>query len=164
MQPAPDLQGVNGQVVTVIGETEIRIDHVRQPVKVRIVDDLNQNMILGCDVLAGAQIDMSRRILTMHGHSWSLFSNDIGIAGLGSVLPVTGSPPFNELLRRNADVFSANKDAIGNCKKFPMHTLPVGSAPQTLRAGDTVLLPGEPSSSFFALGSAATQSNGRHVH
>ena len=44
------------------------------------------------------------------------------------------------------------------------HTLPVGSAPQTLRAGDTVLLPGEPSSSFFALGSAATQSNGRHVH
>ena len=82
VQPAPDLQGVNGQVVTVIGETEIRIDHVRQPVKVRIVDDLNQNMILGCDVLAGAQIDMSRRILAMHGHSWSLFSNDIGIAGL----------------------------------------------------------------------------------
>ena len=126
VQPAPDLQGVNGQVVTVIGETEIRIDHVRQPVKVRIVDDLNQNMILGCDVLAGAQIDMSRRILTMHGHSWSLFSNDIGIAGLGSVLPVTGSPPFNELLRRNADVFSANKDAIGNCKIFPMHIQTVG--------------------------------------
>ena len=44
------------------------------------------------------------------------------------------------------------------------NSLPVGSAPRTLRVGDTVLLPGEPSSSFFALGSTATQSNGSHVH
>ena len=83
VQPAPNLQGVNGQVVTVVGETELRIDHVRKPVKFRIVDDLNQDMILGCDVLAGAQIDLSRRLLTMHGHRWPLYSNDIGLAGLG---------------------------------------------------------------------------------
>ena len=121
VQPAPNLQGVNGHVVTVIGETELRIDHVRKPVKFRIVDDLNQDMILGCDILDGAQIDMSRRVLTMHGHRWPLYSNDVGLAGLGSVLPVTGSPKFNQLLRRNADVFSVNDDSIGNCKINPMH-------------------------------------------
>ena len=52
--------------MNVAGETEVTIDG---PVT---VDNLHQQLILGCDVLMGAQIDLQRRILTLQGQSWPL--------------------------------------------------------------------------------------------
>ena len=74
LRPSPRIQAVNGTHIKVIGETEIQLDLIPDPVAVIIVEDISHDMILGEVTLrsGAAVIDMGNDSLTWYGRQWWL--------------------------------------------------------------------------------------------
>ena len=73
-RPSPRIQAVNGTHIKVIGETEIQLDLIPDPVSVIIVENISHDMILGeISLRSGAAvISMGNDSLTWYGRIWRL--------------------------------------------------------------------------------------------
>ena len=68
-------------------------------------------MVLGEDALQDGQgiIDFGRNVLRWHRREWPMRRIEHAfVASLGQVLPETGDEQIKQLIRKNADLFSAN--------------------------------------------------------
>ena len=124
LQPAGPLQSVTGYSLDVVGSTQISIDGVDKPVDVTVVRGLTGELILGCDVLNDSMIDLTRGIITLHGKSWPIMrrlSHQVDM-----ILPGTGDPVFNRVIRSNEDLFATPGKSPGHCVYQPMKIETIG--------------------------------------
>ena len=107
LRPSPRKQAVNGTHIKVIGETEIQLDLIPDPVSVIIVENISHDMILGeISLRSGAAvINMGNDSLTWYGRIWRQFLPTYH--SLGPTAPETGDNRIDKLVRKNADIFSA---------------------------------------------------------
>ena len=72
LRPSSCIQAVNGTHIKVIGETEIQLDLIPDPVSVIIVENISHDMILGeISLRSGAAvINMGNDSLTWYGRKW----------------------------------------------------------------------------------------------
>ena len=121
---APALRGVSGASLYVRGSTEIKIQGVTKPIRVTVLSDLPCKMMLGEDALQDGQgiIDFGRNVLRWHRREWPRrrFGHAFE-ASLGQLLPETGDEQINELIKKNADLFSAKGEPNGVCSNSPIH-------------------------------------------
>ena len=65
-------------------------------------------------------IDLSRNRLRWHQKNWKIISKaSVYAAGLGQILPETGSKKINKLVSKNADLFSTKGESNGFCDLIP---------------------------------------------
>ena len=122
LRAAPALRGVSGEALDVRGCTEIKIKGVKEQVVVTVLADLPCKIVLGEDALreGHAVIDLSRNRLRWHQKIWKIISKaSVYAAGLGQILPETGSKKINKLVSKNADLFSAKGESNGFCDLIP---------------------------------------------
>ena len=121
LRSSPDLQSVTGDKLIVVGATDIHIDGLAHPVTVRVVSNLKEDLILGCDVLADSIINLKQGLLTMKGKTWPLLrSRPFGMGVSGSVLPTAGNTVFDAIIRENADIFSTKQTPTDTSVLPPM--------------------------------------------
>ena len=121
---ATALQGVSGTSLDVRGLTEIKIQGVTEPVQVSVLGDLPCKMVLGEDALQDGQgiINFSRNVLRWHRREWPMRRIEHAFkASLGQVLPETGYEQINQLIQKNADLFSAKGEPNGFCSNSSIH-------------------------------------------
>ena len=121
---APALGGVSGASLDVRGSTEIKIQGVAKPIRVTVLGDLPCKMVLGEDALQDGQgiIDFGRNVLRWHRREWPMRRIEHAFeASLGQVLPETGDEQINQLIQKNADLFSAKGEPNGFCSNSPIH-------------------------------------------
>ena len=127
LRSSPDLQSVTGDKLLVVGATDINIDGLTKPIAVRIVRNLNDDLILGCDVLADSVINLKRGLLTIQGKTWPLLrSCSFGMGVFGSVPPTTGNEMFNVIIRENAGIFSTKQTPHDSSILPPMKIMTTG--------------------------------------
>ena len=113
------LQSVTGQKLTVLGETEINIDHIG-PVQVIVITHMSNDMIVGMDTLMKGQAS-----LNLHHNNMLWFNRTLpltshesnGIAGCSDTMLASGIP----------DVFSGPGEPLGSHKGTPLCILTSGS-------------------------------------
>ena len=118
IQTAPSLQGVNGLKLDVIGKTMIRLDDIKPAIEVVIVKTLPHEMIIGDASLrkGKAKLDLQQNRMHWFGKQWTLGRHGTqGHDGIGPIAPQTGNARINDLVTRNADIFSAKGEANGEC-------------------------------------------------
>ena len=121
---APALRGVSGASLDVRGSTEIKIQGVAKPFRVTVLGDLPCKMVLGEDALQDGQgiIDFDRNVLRWHRREWPMRRIEHAFeASLSQVLPETGDEQINQLIQKNADLFSAKGEPNGFCSNSPIH-------------------------------------------
>ena len=121
---APALRGVSGASLDVRWSTEIKIQGVAKPIRVTVLGDLPCKMVLGEDALQDGQgiIDFGRNVLRWHRREWPMRRIEHAFeASLGQVLPETGDEQINQLIQKNADLFSAKGEPNGFCLNSPIH-------------------------------------------
>ena len=114
----PRMQAVNGTEIQAIGQTEIQLDLVPEPIKVIIVETLPHDMILGDSVLRNgcAVLDLRNNSLLWYGRKWSIERHGLtGFESIGPIAPQTGNACIDQLVRQNSDVFSAKGERLGDC-------------------------------------------------
>ena len=114
---APALRGVSGASLDVRGS--IKIQGVAKPIRVTVLGDLPCKMVLGEDALQDGQgiIDFGRNVLRWHRREWPTRRIEHAFeASLGQVLP-----EINQLIQKNADLFSAKGEPNGFCSNSPIH-------------------------------------------
>ena len=118
---APALRGVSGASLDVRGATEIKIKGVAQPIQVTILGDLPCKMVLGEDALQNGKgiIDFHRNVLRWYQKEWPM--RRIEQASSGQVLPETGDEQLNQLIQKNADLFSAKGEPNDFCATTPIN-------------------------------------------
>ena len=119
-QQAPPLQSVTGTLLDVVGSTDIYIDGMQSPINVIIVRNLQEQLILGCNVLANTIIDLSRGIVRIQGKTWPIMRPHKRDYRIDVILPATGNTRFNKLIRDNEDLFSKASKSLGQCIYTPM--------------------------------------------
>ena len=85
-------------------------------------------MVLGEDALQDGQgiIDFGRNVLRWHRREWPMRRIEHGFeASLGQVLPKTGDEQINQLIQKNADLFSAKGEPKGFCSNSPYILKPI---------------------------------------
>ena len=81
-------------------------------------------MVLGEDALQDGQgiIDFGRNVLRWHRREWPMGRIEHAFeASLGQVLPETGDERINQLIQKNADLFSAKGEKNVFCSNSPIH-------------------------------------------
>ncbi len=94
------LQSVCGSLLDVRSITEVRIDSIKRPIEVVMVNDLPHELILEEDVLRAGNsvISFREREFSWYGKSWPIRQcNYLGFAVVGPVLPATGKRSFERL-------------------------------------------------------------------
>ena len=120
LQPAGPLQSVTGDSLYVVGSTQVSLDGVDRPVNVTVVRGLREELILGCDVLNESTIDLTRGIITLNGKEWPIMRRSRYNKQVSIILPGTGSPVFDRLIRDNEDLFAKKGKSPGRCVYPPM--------------------------------------------
>ena len=121
---APALRGVSGASLDVRGSTEIKIQGVAKTIRVTVLGDLPCKMVLGEDALQDGQgiIDFGRNALRWHRREWPMRRIQHALeASPGQVLPETGDGQINQLIQKNAYLFSAKGEPNGFCSNSPIH-------------------------------------------
>ena len=118
LRKSPPLQGVNGLSLDVMGQAQVRIAGIRVPIEVVIAKDLPYEMIIGDPLLrhGRAVINFHNNILRWFRRTWIIQRQKRSDScSMGPVTPKIGNKAFDELMRRNADVFSAKGETNGTC-------------------------------------------------
>ena len=119
---APALQGVSGTALDVRGVTEIKIKGVAQPIRVTILGDVPCKMGEGALQNGKGIIDFHRNVLRWYQKEWPMRRIEHTFeASLGQVLPETGDKQLNQLIQKNADLFSAKGEPNGFCATTPIN-------------------------------------------
>ena len=84
-----------GTLLDVVGATDISIDGLDAPITVIIVRNLQEQLILGCNVLANTLIDLSRGIVRIDGKTWPIMKSRQSDNHVYVILPATGNVRFN---------------------------------------------------------------------
>ena len=98
-----------------------------------------EQLILGCDVLSSAIIDLGRGVVTIHGKTWPIYHTKKRNTQVGIIMPATRNTVFNKLIRDNHDLFSSPNKQLGTCKYIPM-TISTTGPPISQRAYRAPLL------------------------
>ena len=141
LRKSPPLQGVNGLSLDVMGQTQVRIAGIREPIEVVIAKDLPYEMIIGDPLLrhGRAVINFHNNTLRWFRRTWIIQRQKRSDScSIGPVTPKTGNKAFDELMRRNADVFSAKGETNGTCTLTAL-TIKTNSAPINQKAYRTPL-------------------------
>ena len=141
LRPSPRIQAVNGTHIKVIGETEIQLDLIPDPVSVILVENISHDMILGeISLRSGAAvISMGNDSLTWYGRIWRLSRQFLPTYhSLGPTAPETGDNRIDKLVRENADIFSAKGEPNGDCHLAAL-TIKTNCAPISQKAYRTQL-------------------------
>ena len=120
----PTLRGVSGASLDVRGSTEIKIQGVAKPIRVTVLGDLLCKMVLKEDALQYGQgiIDFGQNVLRWHRREWPMQRIVHAFeASLGQVLPETGYEQINQLIQKNAYLFSAKGEPNSFCSNSPIH-------------------------------------------
>ena len=120
LNKTPRVQAVNGTEINTIGQTQIQLDLIPDPVSVIIVDKLSHEMILGESVLRSgcAILDLKDNILQWYGRKWKVQRHGIaGFESIGPITPQTGDANIDALVRQNADLFSSKGEKPGICDR-----------------------------------------------
>ena len=74
LNKTPRVQAVNGTEINTIGQTQIQLDLIPNPVSVIIVDKLSHEMILGESVLRSGCVilDLRDNIRQWYGRKWKV--------------------------------------------------------------------------------------------
>ena len=95
-----------------------------QPIRVTILGDLPSKIVLGEDALQNGKgiIDFHRNVLRWYQKEWPMRRIEHAFeASLGQVLPETGDEQLNQLIQKNADLFSAKGEPNGFCATTPIN-------------------------------------------
>ena len=117
LKATPRLQAVNGTAIQIIGQTEIQIDLIPDPVPVIIAENIPHKMIIGDEFLrlGGAILDLGNNSMTWFGRRWSMQrSHPITNDSFGPTTPMTGNAEIDRLVRNNSNLFSAKGEPIGD--------------------------------------------------
>ena len=118
LRPTQRIQAVNNTQINTVGETEIQLDFLPNPIHVIVVDGIQHQMIIGKQTLrhGAAVLDLGKNQLSWYGRNLTLQAvKTAGHAGIGLTAPRIGNPDIDKLVRNNADVFSSNGEPNGNC-------------------------------------------------
>ena len=118
LHKTPRLQAVNGTEIQTIGQTQIQLDLIPEPISVIIVDSLSHDMIIGESILRSgcAILDLKNNVLQWYGRKWEIQQNSVsGFESIGPITPQTGNANIDALIRENADLFSAKGEKPGRC-------------------------------------------------
>ena len=127
-QTSTRLQSVTGEKLVILGETEVQVDQAG-PIKLLVVEDMQDPMILGIDslLLGKANLNLHHNTMSWHGKIWSLQSNESGgLAGLSHTCPLTDIPALDNVLLAYSDVFSGPNDPNGFYNKNPFRIITEG--------------------------------------
>ena len=89
-----------------------------------VLGDLPCKIVLGEDVIQDSQgiIDFSQNVLRWHRREWPMRCIEHAFeASLVQVLPETGDEQINQLIQKNAELFSAKGEPNGFCSNSPIH-------------------------------------------
>ena len=117
LKATPRLQAVNGTAIQIIGQTEIQIDLIPDPVPVIIAENIPHKMKIGDEFLrlGGAILDLGNNSMTWFGRRWSMQrSHPITNDSFGPTTPMTGNAEIDRLVRNNSNLFSAKGEPIGD--------------------------------------------------
>ena len=92
--------------------------------KSTVLGDLPCKMVLGEDALQDGQgiINFGLNMLRWHRREWPKRRIEHAFeASLGQVLPETGYEQINQLIQKNADLFSAKGEPNVFCSNSPIH-------------------------------------------
>ena len=118
LEKTPRVQAVNGSDISTIGQTQIQLDHIPDPVHVVIVDELPHEMILGNSILRNgcAVLDLHNNVLKWYGRNWKIKQHELaGYESIGPLPPKIGNARIDKIVRINADIFSAKGEPLGKC-------------------------------------------------
>ena len=138
---APVLRAVFVASLDVRGSPEITIQEVAKPIRVMILGDLPRKMVLGEDALQDGQgiIDFSQNVLRWHQRECPMRRIKHAFEdSLGQVLPETGYEQINQLIQKNANLFSAKGEPHGFCNNSPINNK-TNQAPKSQAAYRTAL-------------------------
>ena len=127
-QTSTRLQSVTGEKLVILGETEVQVDQAG-PIKLLVVEEMQDPMILGIDslLLGKANFNLHHNTMSWHGKIWSLQSNESGgLAGLSHTCPLTDIPALDNVLLAYSDVFSGPNDPNGFYNKNPFRIITEG--------------------------------------
>ena len=96
----------------------IQLDDITPAIEVVIVKTLPHEMIIGDASLrkVKAKLDLQQNRMHWFEKQWTLGRHGKkGYDGIGPIVPQTGNASINELVTRNADIFSAKGEANGEC-------------------------------------------------
>ena len=138
----PRVQAVNGTDICTIGQTQIQLDLIPEPVPVIIVEQLPHDMIIGNSILRSgcAILDLPDNSLHWYGRRWRIKQHGAhGFESIGPITPQTGNANIDALVRRNADLFSAKGEKPGRCDLEAL-TIKTNCAPICQKAYRTPLV------------------------
>ena len=118
LEKTPRVQAVNGSDISTIGQTQIQLDHIPDPVHVVIVDELPHEMIIGNYILRNgcAVLDLHNNVLKWYGRNWKIKQHELaGYESIGPLPPKIGNARIDKIVRINADIFSAKGEPLGKC-------------------------------------------------
>ena len=134
---APVLRAVFVASLDVRGSTEIKIQGVA--IRVMVLGDLPCKMVLGEDALQDGQgiIDFSQNVLRWHQRECPMRRIKHAFEA-SQVLPETGYKQINQLIQKNANLFSAKGEPHGFCNNSPINNK-TNQAPKSQAAYRTAL-------------------------
>ena len=118
LEKTPRVQAVNGSEMPTIGQSQIQLDLIPDPVLVVFVDTLPHQMIIVNSILRNgcAVLDLHNQVLQWYGRKWKIQRHELaGFESIGPMPTEIGNARIDKLVRRNADIFSAKGETLGKC-------------------------------------------------